>query len=980
MSPRNRLICIGAALCLLLPPALPAAAQDGAADPLDPSLSMGMLPPGGDEEDTVKILTGIRTYEGEGAMIYLANVGDALDSLDLPEGIDCLVEGQAEWRSYYCPVVWDFEKVDNTAPGRVSIPGQLQPEEDYALHEDFSALVSYHAVILCEEGMARETLAKVEFSLTKNGVLVARGEDPADAAISSSAFCYTPQGEYYRADVIWDYSAVDRHTTGAYPVSGSLLLPACFAAPDDAQTEYTSQVFVVDPDRIDLTGVLRDDDQELYCEWLFRVPQPENMVIEYAVGAVESGWTASRDEAYYYGGDFLYGGYNATSLTVEKDKLLPDTDYYFRVLYGDTVSGILHVNTGEGAEEPEAILLEGVDPTSYRLILRPVGDDLSDLELPGTVLCTHSRWLSVACAVAWDTTSISTEEPGWIQIKGDITPPAGYRAEEGFAACHPVMLVEEGMEKEPLASVVGADRFFLVGRGAEHIDWLALEDVLERGLPSSLSYETGNLLWGEAPVTWDFSAVDSSKAGVYRATGSIELPACFSLPEGEQPLDVRVAVVEPDRIDLSAFRPANSMNRVGSSRWLYTVADCENIALDYALGDGDWQRATAAPGGAGMMYAEEVPCQYSGNVLTVQLAQLDQGEHWFRLLYGGEYSNVLHISVDENLVVDWDIGGDRGGADQEPQEPPEVEQPAPRPGTDRDSRGEAKGGSSAAQSTQPSAPVGETVDAAAQSPDDLDARQPPAPEADGGEADAAGEPVAERDPAEVGGDKTPSPTAFADPPRQTQPDPNANSSNAPDKSMGEPMMEYATESTLSISGLRLREMLAVAGDTVLLEKQGVSVELPAEFLAGLELEDTSRLAVHIEKREHAFVLELALDDVPLSALPLTAVYLPFTLAEGVNADDLACFDGQGREVSAAVYNAALQLVQVEIEATGTYTVAPRGTAVLPVSAAEPGGSTGATGSSGGRPVLPIAGAVAATLCAGFVLLRRRRGIGAGGNG
>ena len=167
-----------------------------------------------------------------------------------------------------------------------------------------------------------------------------------------------------------------------------------------------------------------------------------------------------------------------------------------------------------------------------------------------------------------------------------------------------------------------------------------------------------------------------------------------------------------------------------------------------------------------------------------------------------------------------------------------------------------------------------------------------------------------------GGDQPP-----ASLPDYHQPAPSAEPSPSPAAGEEKLPLELNTESSASISGIRLQQ-LTNASDTVLFEKQGVAVELKSAFLAGLGLADHDLLTVEIRlSGTDTFTLDIRSSDKILTNLPPTVVRLPWAATEA----PLRCCGQDGTIRSDACYHARSRTVSCVIFETGTYQI----TAALP---------------------------------------------------
>ncbi len=456
-----------------------------------------------------------------------------------------------------------------------------------------------------------------------------------------------------------------------------------------------------------------------------------------------------------------------------------------------------------------------------------------------------------------------------------------------------------------------------------------LDEVLElRALgfhnlmPCIIEASDGEVFVSALPVEWDteaFLAIDTAMLETTEIAGALRPPFDDLDITIEEPLTLTVEVRDPSLpcITAVALRSAvvdGEADRLSISLWSYPVSqwfEPEEIILWRSDNGGQtWYDDT-----------DNELLEWYGSRFELSTAGLEGTVLYKIELKDSGFSNILEINSQSGIYT-FGIGGDRSGADQGPQDPPDTEQPAPTPNPN------------------------------------------PNPNPDGGDGGNPSD-----DSREDGASGRTDSQVYV-PAQQT---PLASDET-------ELMMEYSTTNSLSISGLRLKTMLALAGSTVLFEKQGVSVELSTDFLTELELDDSSRFEVRIDKSEDGFTLAITVDSVPLFSLPPTTVYVPFVLTGEMNSENLACFNAQKQEVSTAVYDPARQVVRVEIPSTGSYTIAERDAAAAPVSTQEASapveggtaeGAARAGGVLGSWVIVGALGLVAVVLCVGILLLRSR---------
>lgn len=238
----------------------------------------------------------------------------------------------------------------------------------------------------------------------------------------------------------------------------------------------------------------------------------------------------------------------------------------------------------------------------------------------------------------------------------------------------------------------------------------------------------------------------------------------------------------------------------------------------------------------------------------------------------------------------------------------------------------------------------------------------------------------------------PEPTPTPEPIPTPEPAPTPEPTPAPPvKEPEEPFYEEVTDTYSLLSGTRLL-MMRESG-AVRFSKQGVTVTLSEAVLDAMALTDSSRFFIELTKEEQGFVLITELDDVPLTALPDTVVFLPCTAPADGNT--LSLQNDQGEVVCTGNYDPALGVASFTVQSAGSYTVVETSsqpvtqpTTETPPSGEEPVETPSAntqTPSEQQAPaheetskssvLLAIAGTAvvaAAAICAGLPLWKRRR--------
>ena len=323
-----------------------------------------------------------------------------------------------------------------------------------------------------------------------------------------------------------------------------------------------------------------------------------------------------------------------------------------------------------GGSEWDALLRlpAGVYPTLQDALAQ------NSLSLPARVTCDFSDGRSRYVALRWpEPDELDLTQSGRVLLTAEYILPEGFALGEGLPLLQKYLFVyADGMAPEPLASVTSANfPPFLIAQGSDAAMLEASSIALM--LPAETVFSETLML----PITWDFSSVDLTCPGRYRATALMHMPPGFSLPDGFSPPEVMVAVLSSEFIDLSGafLTPRNTL----LCQWFYMIKDPENIQVEFALNDAPWEiLSDHATFWGGYQFKYGV---FNGNELEIFTGSLPlDADCHFRLTYGGRTSNVLttRYSADGGVFVS-NVGGDRDGGDRTDQPLPDITQPAPLP-------------------------------------------------------------------------------------------------------------------------------------------------------------------------------------------------------------------------------------------------------------------------------------------------------------
>ncbi len=408
----------------------------------------------------------------------------------------------------------------------------------------------------------------------------------------------------------------------------------------------------------------------------------------------------------------------------------------------------------------------------------------------------------------------------------------------------------------------------------------------------------------------------------------------FILPEAVRVLRIPVYVFDPDLLTITYGNQTGNYINIASSHMIDTalfdhvteyVYSADALLSDEALRSAAWQPLDT------VMY------KYAS--FDIPRSFFETGKNYYiRFRSGDKISNILWLMDDGREVLYSDKGGDRDGGDGSGARPPEITQDPPdldnnTGGDDTDDEGIDSGGIESGNGNGNVGSGGEhqqtpplyippalylglgtyirendtTKQTADQSKEDK--KMPPPVVSDQSEAlqEAFQEEAEVKIESEVeSGDDNTQPT--------TEPLPLPT---------GVPvtptiaMKESFGETRDIISGTRLRMMLEDTG-AARFSKQGVTITISAQVLAQLDIKDTDRISVTIERLSNTtFRFNIELNGVLLSDLPETVVMLPYQKqspsSELIVTDEL----GSSRTGS---YDSSLETASFMVDHTGQFII------------------------------------------------------------
>ncbi len=306
-------------------------------------------------------------------------------------------------------------------------------------------------------------------------------------------------------------------------------------------------------------------------------------------------------------------------------------------------------------------------------------------------------------------------------------------------------------------------------------------------------------------------------------------------------------------------------------------------------------------------------------------------------------SNILRFSYGR---IDIDGGGDNDGGDRTDQDLPPYEQDppdsGPEPGTNtpdpengshlpENPSTEAntippKNSASDAEKLSPegsdpgagtTAPESSDPDAGTRSPEDSDSDTGTRSPETSGPGAGTRSPETSASGAGLTAPGNTSSGAEKDSPKDT----GSDQETATSDQTSEPLLEQVSETSTTISGIRLRLLLQTNPDTVLFEKDGITVEIPSAFLASLNLPDDAFLKISIRRTDPtSFSLSVNVDGRELHELEETTITMPFSPSGDWKEKQLTLIHTDTGNKNAVQYMSVQGRVSSNIYETGTYTL------------------------------------------------------------
>lgn len=400
------------------------------------------------------------------------------------------------------------------------------------------------------------------------------------------------------------------------------------------------------------------------------------------------------------------------------------------------------------------------------------------------------------------------------------------------------------------------------------------------------TYDNGFEFTYDIPVRFDGLEDIYPEAGEYSMTVTPVVPDWFpvSLPS----MKIALHIIAPDQPYL--FSAYELMDSIGI-QFFSEITDADSITLYYSADEGKtWRDITELPGS--YLY-----------FLGAQVVGLPKDKSYLFCLdvKGGSKEGISNILRFTYGKLDIDGGGDNDGGDRTDQELPSYEQTPPDTGQEP---GPDTSGSGNPPTDAGSTPPENTASDAGTAPSKNAASQPEI--TDSKDASTGTDAVPQKDAASQAGI-----THSKNTPSQT--------GSTADTS--EPLLEQVTETSTTISGARLRLLLRSNPDTVLFEKNGITVEIPSGFLSSLDLPDNAFLKISIRRTDSvSFSLSVCADGDELDTLEETVITMPFTPSGDREKKTVTLIHVDTGSQNTITYLSDQGRVSAKIYKTGTYTL------------------------------------------------------------
>lgn len=301
--------------------------------------------------------------------------------------------------------------------------------------------------------------------------------------------------------------------------------------------------------------------------------------------------------------------------------------------------------SGSAADEKQVINIKDLYLSDKYLRFFPVNNKINTSELCNIAVILSDTYRYYHCSIIWDSAdSLDTSSPGRIILTGTVIPPDGFEFNIEAKVETAVIIYDNDNPTEYLEEFQYNSQTQAVFLSEN------VSDLLEDSI--SLYTVAGDLFTAE--IKWQ-NTVAPNAQGEFKAKGTIILPKGIKAKNMEDTIIYRnFYAMNDDKIYLKTWSVRGG-NIICS--WLYNVEDTENVEIQYSFDNKNW------------LIAKEDELGYVENnyFLIAATAFEPDKSYYFRLLYKGEYTDILFIDQNIKPII---IDGDHDGGDNYEQEFP----------------------------------------------------------------------------------------------------------------------------------------------------------------------------------------------------------------------------------------------------------------------------------------------------------------------
>lgn len=546
--------------------------------------------------------------------------------------------------------------------------------------------------------------------------------------------------------------------------------------------------------------------------------------------------------------------------------------------------------------QPSGVIMDFMKPDMIILKAGQADESTWSSWLPQQAAATtNDAGEDVLCGLHWSVSHIRWDTPGVYYAEVDVIPPSGYVFWEYMDSCFEAVISIQAPDMSQVVDVftnlgyygqLGHTWTFAMKKGQ---DMAPLADRLQE-----ITVYTGLLDSPKESIlftaSWDFSAVDTSRTGLYPIYRSLKLqedslpagltPEQIQLPDYWNDLPVLLSVEGTEGPELYGVLE-NPEEFFGSYAAL-TDKELDELEVWYCVDHGSWTLQTDE----GLMETD------TGNY-RIYKDKLETGHSYsFFLKLGNHTSSILTVRKKESPLVwlSWEMGGNRDGTID--VEFPSITQPPPTDTEETDSSQKETAGTEIPPATENRLPpqdntsdgssyqthgpaghaagnFGDPIEATTVSEKTPEVSLPyETPTTSSEKADSATPDSAASKEAMGSPDSTVSPTGTA----------------APDHAAGSPAgpgtaptpYETVTRWTSRISGGRIEKLLELYPEWILFQKESVAIYISSHWLEDQHLGPNDILTVSLSPGEDNSVEILINGTVPANAPVYRIEQLPKT--------------------------------------------------------------------------------------------------------